>query len=221
MESAMQHIRRLLFGAAVTVFLGAVSCSVAYAQCRGGSRGGQSQPQQLNPQPLLQQQLLQQQLAQYQLVAQQLAQQSQLQQGFLQPSLSPINNSQTTLGQVSGQDTTTLQRFLKDPRKRVRRMAARLIGQRGLPLQEDLIGLLTDRVSSVRQAARHSLVRLAATEMKRRTSATGHRNSHRRRIDFGPSVDAGKEAQARAARKWHDWWDGQTLARSETPVASR
>lgn len=211
----MLHMRRFLFGAIATVTLGAVASSPALAQCQHGMRSGGSQPQQPSQQLLFQQtqqQLLTQQLLQQQLLQQQLSQQSQLQQSGLLPLGSPAY-SQATFQQISTQNETGLQASLKDPRSQVRRLAAQAIGKKGLPLQDDLISLLTDPARSVRQAARHSLVKLAAAEVKRRAVAA-HRSSKSRRIDFGPSASAGKTAQGRAAQKWREWWDNQTLARA-------
>jgi hypothetical protein len=58
-------------------------------------------------------------------------------------------------------------------------------------LGEDLIDLLSDEESKVREAAHNALVRLS------------------RGKDFGPKPDANESARTLAIKKWRDWWAKQ------------
>jgi len=69
----------------------------------------------------------------------------------------------------------------------VRASAARVAAQKGWHLEKDLVDLLADDNSDVRQAAHQALVRLNP------------------RTDFGPKDDADEMARTMAIRKWRDW----------------
>jgi hypothetical protein len=218
----MLYIQRLLLSTIVPVAILGVVSSAAHGQCAGGGTRAGKPPvqQQLRQQQLVQQfmlqQLTQQQLLQYQLMQQQLTrqlrQQNLLQQSLLQDPNSPKTSLQTVIQQVSSQDEAALLTSLTHERDIVRLVAALVIGQRGLALHNDLIPLLTDRTEAVRQAARRSLVQLAAATQKQKAAEVARRYSSRRRIDFGPAANAGQAAQARAAEKWREWWDNKAIA---------
>ncbi len=80
---------------------------------------------------------------------------------------------------------------LKDEQAEVRAAAARVAGNKKLPLGEELIDLLSDDEAEVRQAAHQALVRLS------------------RGKDFGPKPDAKESARTQAIQKWRDWWAKQ------------
>lgn len=89
------------------------------------------------------------------------------------------------------QEAAFIKERLKDERPRVRVLAARVIGDKGWKLADELIGCLTDPDADVRQAARRSLVKLSGGK------------------DFGPTRDESIGGQDVAARKWRDWWAKQ------------
>jgi hypothetical protein len=89
------------------------------------------------------------------------------------------------------QDAATLREKLKDRSPEVRAATAQTAGSKGLPFEDDLIPLLSDKEEDVRQAARKALSRL----------------SHG--ADFGPKRNASEAEQAAAARRWRDWLAGQ------------
>jgi hypothetical protein len=89
-----------------------------------------------------------------------------------------------SLGGLSGPD---LKAKLKDDLVEVRAAAARVVGQKGLHYEKELIDLVEDDNADLRQAARLSLIRLNP------------------RTDFGPSRSAGADERAGAVRKWRDW----------------
>src|SRR5262249_55557111 len=80
---------------------------------------------------------------------------------------------------------------LKNDQAEVRAAAARLVGSKGLRFGSELIDLLGDAETVVRQAARQALVQLA------------------RGTDFGPEANASDTERAEAVRQWRDWWDRQ------------
>jgi hypothetical protein len=97
--------------------------------------------------------------------------------------------------------------------------AAYVVGEKRLTWTKELIKLLTDPVSGVRQAARRSLMILSFLALNPEEAALiANPNPSRpakplsqlkRPVDFGPSLAAGKAAQTAAAKKWTDWWDKQ------------
>jgi hypothetical protein len=89
------------------------------------------------------------------------------------------------------QSATVVKDRLKDADAEVRAMAARVVAAKQPALAGDLIDLLADEVSDVRQAARQALVKLARGE------------------DHGPSDGADRGEIAQAQAKWRDWWTKQ------------
>jgi hypothetical protein len=112
-----------------------------------------------------------------------------------------------------------LRAALQSPVPERRFVAAHVVGDRRLPWTKELIGLLTDPVPAVRQAARRSLVILSflalnPTEADLIASPKPTRPVKRlselvKPVDFGPSPSANRKAQAAAAQKWTDWWEDQ------------
>lgn len=86
------------------------------------------------------------------------------------------------------QKPKVLQGHLKSKRAEVRAVAAYIAGVRNLVYVRELIALLDDDSSMVRQAARGSLVRLSR----------GH--------DFGPLPTASDSQRSEAIRNWEKWW---------------
>jgi hypothetical protein len=79
---------------------------------------------------------------------------------------------------------------ITDDRAEVRKSAVRVVANRIPTLGRDLVPLLADEKSEVRQAAHAALVKLAKGE------------------DFGPSSPDGDESVRREAqRRWRDWFD--------------
>ena len=76
---------------------------------------------------------------------------------------------------------------LQDDQVEVRAAAARVVGQKGLHFEQELIDLLEDDNTDLRQAARRALVRLNP------------------RTDFGPERQANADERAAAVKRWRDW----------------
>jgi hypothetical protein len=93
------------------------------------------------------------------MVMQQRMRQQLLQQQSLQ--------LQNMVQKMSTQSTGELAQALQDPQDTSRFLAALVIGDRQLPLQDNLIQLLTDRNDLVRQAARSSLIQLSKNVKKK------------------------------------------------------
>jgi hypothetical protein len=89
------------------------------------------------------------------------------------------------------QSATVVKDRLKDADPEVRAMAARVVGAKQPALAGELIELIADEVSDVRQAARQSLVKLAKGE------------------DHGPVSGADRSDIAEAQAKWRAWWTTQ------------
>jgi hypothetical protein len=79
----------------------------------------------------------------------------------------------------------------KDDRAEVRAASARVIGSKNLKLGGELIDLLGDDNTGVREAAHAALVKLS------------------KGADYGPAKDAGAEERAAAVKKWRAWWEKQ------------
>lgn len=92
---------------------------------------------------------------------------------------------------LSRQGPTAVKARFTDERAEVRAAAARVAGEKGLRLGAELIELLGDNETAVRQAARQALVRLSRGQ------------------DFGPQPDATAEAILSAMRQWRAWWARQ------------
>ncbi len=89
------------------------------------------------------------------------------------------------------QSPTALKTLLKHDSPAVRAAAARTIGSKGLRYGDELIALLTDADTSVRQAAHAALVQISGG------------------MDFGPRPGASYGDRSSAAQKWRQWWQGQ------------
>jgi HEAT repeat protein len=89
---------------------------------------------------------------------------------------------------LSRQKEPVLKDKLQDDRAEVRSAAARVVGEKKLRLGEELIGLLADDDSSVRDAAHQALVRL------------------NQGTDLGPKAKADEKDRSEAVRKWREWW---------------
>jgi len=164
------------------------SADRARAQCsRGGGFNPGGSPGTLR-QTLLQQRQLQQQ--------QQLLQQVQQQQ------LSQTVQQDRQMRELADKGPDALKAALHDPKPEKRLLAALTVGKHGPPLTDELIELLTDSNSQVRQAARHSLVRI-------------NTKAGRRSVDFGPAPDAYQSAQKAAAKKWRTWFERATAKVAE------
>ncbi len=186
----------LIISVVCAALAGGPFANVARAQC---GRGGGSGPR-LSP-GLLQQQVLQQQLLLQQVQQQQLLQTAQLDR---------------QMRDLADQGPEAIKAALKDPQAKKRWMAALVVGKYGPALTDELIELLTDDNSFVRQAARKSLVRLSTTAGTRQGKP-----STRRSVDFGPAANANRAAQKVAARKWRTWFEKQQ-AKADTlkPVSA-
>jgi hypothetical protein len=93
---------------------------------------------------------------------------------------------------LARQEEAVIRKRLKDERDEVRAAAAKAVGSKGLRLGEELIGLLGDSSSEVRQAARQSLVKLS------------------KGTDYGPKADASETERSESVRKWRAWWARQS-----------
>lgn len=81
---------------------------------------------------------------------------------------------------------------LNDEQPLVRFLAAHAVGRKRLPLEDRLMGLLSDPYPQVREAARQALVRIS------------------RGNDFGPAQNASAKQLTQASeawRQWHRWQD--------------
>jgi HEAT repeat protein len=90
----------------------------------------------------------------------------------------------------------TVRRGLKDESALMRMLAVRVIEQRRLPYQEELLALLEDPEEGVRDAAHAALIHLC------------------RGSDFGPAPGSGKADRARAVERWTQWLAMQREERS-------
>jgi hypothetical protein len=109
------------------------------------------------------------------------------------------------------QGPEAIRTFLQDSQEDKRLLGVITAGKSSPALTDDLIQLLTDDNSLIRQAARRSLVRLS-------TWRDGKRGS-RRRVDFGPATTAGRAAQGAAALRWQSWSEKQRTASLEGTTA--
>jgi hypothetical protein len=195
--------RRFSLGITAAIAILAFPFSAAQGQCcmnkGGGMSMGMGMPQGMG-------QLMQQLLMQQQLLL------SQQKLPYQQPQANPL---QQALQQVANLDEIGLKDALKDKRETVRYAAVLKIGEKDLPLQDELIDLLTDPNDAVRQMARRSLIKLSLIPQKNKARSEGRRYYTPRRIDFGPAANASEAAQSRAAAKWRQWWDKNTVPSTE------
>jgi hypothetical protein len=89
---------------------------------------------------------------------------------------------------LSAQDAGQIKESLKNSRAVVRSTAARVAGERQLPLGKELINLLSDDYREVREAAHQALVQLNGDK------------------DLGPAPDATNAERLAAIKKWREWW---------------
>jgi hypothetical protein len=89
---------------------------------------------------------------------------------------------------LSAQDAEKVKEALKNKRAIVRSIAARAAGDRQLPFGAELINLLSDEDSEVRDAAHQALIRLSGDK------------------DFGPGADSSNAERLAAIKKWREWW---------------
>jgi hypothetical protein len=93
---------------------------------------------------------------------------------------------------LNRQTDVQLKDLLKHERPEVKAAAAQEIGNRRLPLGNELIDLLESSEPSVQQAARGALRQLS------------------RGLDYGPEPDASVVARETATRLWREWWAKRT-----------
>ena len=90
---------------------------------------------------------------------------------------------------LSRQGSDDLLVWLKKGSPEVRAAAARVVGDKGYRLTDDLIAALDDSEEAVRQAARAALVQLAGNA-----------------ADHGPEVGASSSQRVLAQLRWRDYW---------------
>jgi hypothetical protein len=96
-----------------------------------------------------------------------------------------------------------LSEVLKSEQAEKRFAAALAIGEKRLPLTEELIGLLTDKNELVRQAARRSLILVSYNvDVVKKAKQRG---AIARPVDFGPAPNANLAVQKKAILAWQDW----------------
>jgi hypothetical protein len=160
--------------------------------------------QQLVYQTMLQQQMLQQQMLQQQTVYQMMLQQRSqyLLNGLQQPLMSP---EQMVL-QMGLADEQTLKQGLQNPQAGIRWASAWVAGNQMKPFQEELIGLLQDPNTLVRDAAHRGLIILAnkdlvADSIKKKKAVPA--NELR---DFGPQPNANADQINSASNQWREFF---------------
>jgi len=89
---------------------------------------------------------------------------------------------------LSAQDADKVKEALKNKRAIVRSTAARVVGDQQFPFGTELINLLSDESSEVRDAAHQALVRINGDK------------------DFGPGADSSNAERLAAIKKWREWW---------------
>jgi hypothetical protein len=94
------------------------------------------------------------------------------------------------LREMLGEDEAVIAEKLKDEQPLNRWLAAQVAGRKRLHFEDQLIGLLSDPVPEVRQAARAALMRLS------------------RGNDFGPMPNATSQQVTQSVQAWR-WWLGQ------------
>lgn len=93
--------------------------------------------------------------------------------------------------------------MLKSGKAEERFSAALAIGEIGLPLTSELIGMLTDKSDPVRQAARRSLA-LTSYHLDAMKKA-GKKGATPNYVDFGPIQNANPMQQQQSVKAWTDW----------------
>lgn len=92
---------------------------------------------------------------------------------------------------LAREDKALIGEKLRDPQPLTRWLAIQVAAKKRLPFEQDLIPLLADPQTEVRQAAHQALVRLS------------------RGNDFGPLANATSKQVADAQRRWQQWLDLQ------------
>jgi hypothetical protein len=92
---------------------------------------------------------------------------------------------------LSRQKEAIIKAKLQDDRREVRAAAARVAGEKKMPLGDGLINLLTDDESAVRDAAHQALIRL------------------NKGTDLGPKPKASDAEVSQAVQRWRAWWSKQ------------
>jgi phage shock protein E len=100
-------------------------------------------------------------------------------------------------------DQGELCNMLKSDKAEERFSAALAIGEKGLPLAGELIGLLMDKSDPVRQAARRSLILTSyhVDTMKKANKKGAVPTS----VDFGPIPNANPALQKQSVKAWREW----------------
>lgn len=115
--------------------------------------------------------------------------------GIANPNPDVVKLSQGLLAKnLQRQSAEVLKTLVRHERLEVRSAAAQAIGTKKLRLGMELIGLLQDDDTSVRQSARRALVQLSGG------------------LDYGPGADASFGERESAAERWRDWWSRQSQA---------
>jgi rhodanese-related sulfurtransferase len=114
--------------------------------------------------------------------------------------------------------------MLKSGKAEERFSAALAIGEKGLPLTSELIGLLGDKSDPVRQAARRSLA-LTSYHLDA-LKKVGKRGATPTYVDFGPIPNANPMQQQQSVKAWTDWAaknekDIKKLERALEPAAAK
>jgi phage shock protein E len=93
--------------------------------------------------------------------------------------------------------------MLRSEKPEERFSAALAIGEKGLPLTAELIGLLTDKSDPVRQAARRSLMLTSYhLDAMKKANKKGAVPTY---VDFGPIPNANSAYQKQSAKAWAGW----------------
>jgi rhodanese-related sulfurtransferase len=100
-------------------------------------------------------------------------------------------------------DKVQLCEMLKSDKAEERFSAALAIGEKGLPLTGELIGLLTDKSDPVRQAARRSLMLTSYhLDAMKKANKKGAVATY---VDFGPIQNANPTLQKQSVKGWTEW----------------
>jgi hypothetical protein len=93
----------------------------------------------------------------------------------------------------------------------MRYTAAYVVGEKKVPLANELIELLKDRNTDVQQMARRSLILLAcqanSKNVDNQKPSTPLRNQVNRLIKYGPNPTSSKRSVETASKRWTEWWE--------------
>jgi hypothetical protein len=108
----------------------------------------------------------------------------------------------------------TLKQSLKSDKVETRFAAAYVVGEKKVPLPQELIALLSDRNQDVQQVARRSLILLAYQATAKKTpgqspakEAAAAKSQVTRLLKLGPSPTTNKSSVASATKRWKEWWE--------------